>query len=235
MPDERVSVGAGDFVAPVLMRMAFHCVHCGVFTSQHWSQLLYRDGPRQPGTRMRRCVCFHCDGESFWLAEHEVMAAAEDPSAPILWPFSSSLAPQAHPDMPPDVRDPYDEARGIVERSPRGACALLRLGLQLLMPHLGEPGKNIDADIQSLVSKGLAVEVQEALDAIRVIGNEAVHPGTLDLQDDVDTAVTLFGIVNFIVDQRISQPKKVAALYAKLPPNKLAGIANRDANRQTKK
>ena len=226
---------ATGHVAPVLMREAFHCVRCGILTSQKWSPLYYREGNRHHGTRVRRCVCFHCGAESFWLAPGSVALATEDASAPMLWPFSSAMSPQAHVDMPPDVRGPYDEARGIVERSPRGAAALLRLAMQLLMPHLGQPGKNIDQDIAALVANGLAVEVQQALDAVRVIGNESVHPGTLDMEDDLETAITLFGVLNFIVDQRISQPKKVAALYVNLPPDKLAGIANRDAKRRTKK
>lgn len=50
-------------------------------------------------------------------------------------------------------------------------------------------GKNIDDDIVRLVKKGLNQTIQKALDAARVIGNEAVHPGTLDLKDNHDTAL----------------------------------------------
>lgn len=130
--------------------------------------------------------------------------------------------------MPEVVRADYQEARTIVDRSPRGAAALLRLALQKLMTVLGEPGNDINRDIGSLVQKGLPVEVQQALDAVRVVGNEAVHPGTLDLKDDTDTAAALFGLMNYIVDQRIAQPKKLQQLYSRLPPAKLAGIQQRD-------
>src|SRR6185437_4193903 len=107
----------------------------------------------------------------------------------------------------------YDEATGVLQKSPRSAAALLRLCVQKLCKELGEPGENLNADIASLVRRGLAVEVQQALDIVRVIGNEQVHPGQLDIRDDPGIAVELFGLLNFIVDDRISRPKAIRALY----------------------
>ena len=85
---------------------------------------------------------------------------------------------------------------------------------------MGEKGKNIDDDIASLVKKGLSPLVQQSLDAVRVIGNEAVHPGTLDLKDDRDTATRLFDLVNIIAEQMISNPKHVKEIYEKIPEEK---------------
>jgi len=66
------------------------------------------------------------------------------------------------------------------------------------------------------------------LDIVRVIGNEAVHPGVIDLNDDRETASQLLILINSIADQMISHPKKVEELYGKLPENKREAIEKRN-------
>lgn len=116
----------------------------------------------------------------------------------------------------------------ILDLSPRGAAALLRLGIQKLCQHLGETGENLYHDIAALVKKGLDVRVQRALDVVRVIGNNAVHPGHIDLRDDRATAEKLFGLVNLIAERMISQPKHVQELYESLPEGARKAIEKRD-------
>jgi hypothetical protein len=140
----------------------------------------------------------------------------------------SRQGPAPNADLPTDVSADYQEARSIFQLSPRGAAGLLRLAIQKLCKAVGESGENINADIAAMVKKGLSVRVQQALDYVRVIGNEAVHPGTIDLRDTPETAETLFGLVNLIAEKMISEPKHVEALYKSLPADKLAGIENRD-------
>ncbi len=159
--------------------------------------------------------CVSCRKSSFWIAETLVYPEVE-------------IAVDMNPDTPPDIAADYREAASIFQRSPRGAAALLRLGIQKLCKHLGEPGKNINDDIASLVKKGLDPRIQRALDVLRVVGNEAVHPGTLDLHDDPDTALSLFRFFNLIVEKMISEPKHVDDVYSKLPADKLKAIENRD-------
>ncbi len=67
------------------------------------------------------------------------------------------------------------------------------------------------------------------MDSLRVIGSNAVHPGHLDLRDDPATAVALFGLLNFIVEQMITRPKELQNIYAKLPPSAVAEIQKRDS------
>ena len=144
--------------------------------------------------------CYHCDKIAVWVHTRLLFP-----------PKKSGIPPNAN--LPEEVLPDFEEAREIVNASPRGAAALLRLCVQKLCKHLGEKGKNIDDDIAALVRKGLNPTVQKALDIVRVIGNEAVHPGVLDLKDDLDTATSLFGLINSIVDQMMSHPKVVDDLY----------------------
>lgn len=141
---------------------------------------------------------------------------------------SSAPVPLPHSDLPEDCSFDYSEARDIASRSPRAAAALLRLTLQKLLIHLGESGKNLNDDIANLVSKGLPAIVQRALDVCRVVGNNAVHPGEIDLDDTPEIAHSLFELMNFIVEDRIARPKQVDSLYAQLPIGALAQIERRD-------
>jgi hypothetical protein len=110
--------------------------------------------------------------------------------------------------MPDDVRADFEEARQVVDGSPRSAACLLRLSMQKLCRHLGQPGKSIDKDIRALVRSGLPVSVQQALDVVRVVGEKAVRPGELDPRDDRQTALAMFALVNIVVEKMIAEPAR---------------------------
>ena len=95
-------------------------------------------------------------------------------------------------DLHDDIKSDYLEASSVLADSPRAAAALLRLALQKLCKQLGEKGENINDDIKSLVAKGLNPLVQKSLDALRITGNNAVHPGEINLTEDPARVVKLF-------------------------------------------
>ena len=159
--------------------------------------------------------CYNCDKIAVWV--HDTM----------VFPHERQGA-QPNQDLPADIIADFEEARSIVGLSPRGSAALLRLCIQKLCVFLGQKGEKIDADIAALVKQGLNPLVQKSLDIVRVIGNEAVHPGVIDLNDNRDIADQLFGLVNSIADQMISHPKSVTQLYEKLPLEKRKAIEKRD-------
>lgn len=126
------------------------------------------------------------------------------------------------------MRAEFLQAASIVDVSPKGAAALLRLAVERLMPHLEVEGKDINACIGLLVAKGLDSRIQQALDVLRVIGNQAAHPGQIDLKDDEDTALKLFDLVNLIVQALITTPKQINSMFESLPKNARDGIQKRD-------
>jgi hypothetical protein len=144
-----------------------------------------------------------------------------------IYPINATVAMPSQ-DMPPDVASDYLEARAIFEASPRSSAALLRLAIQKLCRHLGQPGKNINDDIGALVKAGLPIEIQQALDYVRVIGNNAVHPGNLNVADNPDTAKALFELINIIIEVMITRPRKIQNLYNSLPGSVQQAIHKRD-------
>jgi hypothetical protein len=120
-----------------------------------------------------------------------------------------------------------------LDASPRGAAALLRVAIQKLCKELGETGENTNADIAALVRKGLDPRIQKALDVLRVVGNNSVHPGQIDMRDDRSTAEALFGLVNLIVEKMITEPKHVDELYQMLPEDARQQIERRDTPKES--
>ncbi|MBC7623588.1 MAG: DUF4145 domain-containing protein [Aeromicrobium sp.] len=165
-------------------------------------------------------TCHHCEGRMVWFND--------DGQAHILYPLGISAAPTPHREMPEDVKRDYLEAKEIANASPRGATALLRLALQKLCIHLGGSGVNLNDDIGQLVQSGLPVQIQQALDVVRVVGNNAVHPGEISVDDNPEIAQAVFGLINAIIENRIAEPKRIQALYASLPEGARNAIERRD-------
>jgi hypothetical protein len=203
------------YTPPTFKVTSFNCPTCGAFARQYWFDLGYISGSFHRLEDLDIAICEHCSTPSYWHDEKMIVPDIGGVALP-------------NTDLPKNIKDDYNEARSILSRSPRGAAALLRLAIQKLCKYLGENGKNINDDIGNLVKKGLPVKVQQSLDILRVVGNNAVHPGQIDLKDNHDLAISLFGLINIIADVMITQPKHVDNLYSGLPPNLIKGIENRD-------
>jgi hypothetical protein len=207
------------YTPPKLSLKAFNCPFCNAYSEQRWVSFyqIVSTGHKieKWSKNLNLALCSHCDQASLWILDLMV------------WP-TAKAAPLAHPDMPTGVAKDFGEARSVLASSPRSAAALLRLCVQKLCIELGQPGKNINDDIGKLVAKGLSPKVQQALDIVRVVGNEQAHPGTLDVRDNPEIAAKLFALINFIVDDQISKPKLISELYEQIPPDKLKGISDRD-------
>lgn len=241
------------YVPPAHDKTAFNCPYCHAFANQKWQHVGLRPFEKDIAPNMfskelsenlklkeafesitpkltastssvgmghvyglNIAICFNCKKFSIWVGRQ------------LIWPLRGN-APIPNPDMPDEIRKDYDEASAILDLSPRGSAALLRLCIQKICMHVGETGKNLNNDIAALVQKGLQPHVQKALDIVRVIGNSAVHPGQIDLRDDRAVAESLFNLINIIIDSLISQPKSIREMYENLPKGALDAIDQRDS------
>ena len=136
----------------------------------------------------------------------------------------------ANDDLDGNIKSLYMEASKIFIDSPKGATALLRLALQLFLKQIGKDGKNINNDIKELVSEGLSPKIQRALDLVRVIGNNAVHPGQINLDDNKDVAFKLLKILNMIAEEIITKPKEIDKLYDDIIPDETKEHINQRNN-----
>jgi hypothetical protein len=160
-------------------------------------------------------TCYNCKKKIIWVNNHYL--------------YPDITAEEANLDMPESVKQLYNEAGLIYNKSPRAACALLRLAVDKLCNELGETDRDINKNIGALVKKGLPQTVQQALDVVRVDGNKAVHPGQIAFDvDDKATATMLMRLLNMIVDRMITEPNEIDSLYQGLPKSVRESIDKRD-------
>ena len=151
----------------------------------------------------------------------------------MIYPLVGS-APPPNPDLPEESARCYTEASEILGISPRGAAALARLALEELFKHLERPGRGLNAQIKALVEEGIDPRLQQMLDIVRVVGNNAVHPGQIDLKDNREIAHTLLSLVNIIAENLITIPNQISDLYeTAVPESARASIARRDGRTDT--
>lgn len=227
-----------QYYPPEHAKGQFHCPHCGVYAKQRWSHISAVNDiytlRNQYGNVSRSSnilgltmfhenltedwtisLCEHCDNKVLWLKTN------------IIYPKKIQVE-QPNKDLSDDIQKDYLEAANVLNDSPRSAAAILRLALQKLCKQLGEKGDNINNDIGELVKKGLNPAIQKSLDVLRVTGNNAVHPGELDLTEDTERVLKLFNLINFIAEKMITEQKEIEGFYAELPDNAKEQIKKRD-------
>lgn len=211
-----------QYIAPQKDLRRYTCPHCGTVSQVKIEQHHFQDDCHSTGhggvsiaNRLTIHRCVTCGKKIIWNDDEYI--------------YPDIVPAEPNSDMPESVKQLYKEAGLIASKSPRAACALLRLAVERLCMELGVNEKNIDANIAELVKKGLSVEVQRALDVLRVVGNKAVHPGQIAFNvDDKVTADALMELINIITDRMISEPKKIEAMYSALPQSALDAIQRRD-------
>lgn len=206
------------FVKPKYDNKSFTCPHCNCFSQHEWRYISLRIGMCESSSRWTTSWCLHCEQYCFWKNQS------------LVWPVKPGLADPVD-GCPKHISAVYNEARDVFPHSARASAALLRLAVQLICREKGLQGRDLNADIGVLVTQGLAPEIQQSLDLVRVIGNHAVHPGEIVIEENKEPIEQFFGLVNLIVDVLIVQPTKISKMFSALVPEaQQKQIAARDAN-----
>lgn len=211
-------------VTPAYKKQSFRCPHCGAFAAMQWKHLLVSHDDYSP---VSLSLCNACSRPSVWISDEkrvvETISVLLGNKGYLIYP-SASTAPAAEEDMPEDIKIDFEEARLVFNHSPRASAALLRLCVQKLCHQLLGKKGDIHSQIGELVEKGLPSRVLKAFDTIRIFGNESVHPGTLDLNDTPDVALSLFTLLNMAVRHCITEEKELEAIRALTPEAKRRNI-----------
>lgn len=233
-----------NFQKPTFASNLFVCPHCDGYTQQTW-YAIHRDNvnfiPREDSTFVKLLPYQHphfqpqYSGVSQYADQSIYISQCTHCHKIIIWYNFNIIYPlagtAASPNnyMPNEVKALYNEAASVCTISPRSAAALLRLALQILLKELGGDGKNINDDIAKLTKDGvLKDEIKTACDILRVIGNNAVHPGQIDIEDNTEITNSLFELLNLIVSETLERKAKIDSLYSLLPKGAKEAIEKRD-------
>jgi hypothetical protein len=223
-PSEGADTSPADDVIPQPSPFTdrFVCPHpsCGVYAHQFTAQVGIKYSPVE-GPNWAATVCNRCRVPAIWMKADDLSEWV------MIYPANSpGIAP--HADMPAHVAAIYEEARDVAQRSPRSAAGLLRLALQMLIDDLVPGTGSLDSKIGKLVAQGLDSRAHKAMDIVRVIGNNAVHPGQISLDDTPELVPSLFRLVNLVVEEMIARPKHLDQLFQLLPQQAREGIERRN-------
>ncbi len=232
-------------------KKSFICPRCGVLANQDWYKLLYDSDdalkkvsevleylaqqdlifpdvarskilsstlkllrqafkvPEEKGRELWVALCQHCGSFSLWLGER------------MLYPQTGE-APPPHPDVPPAIRELYEEARGVLPASPRASAALLRVALEGLLEEAGyEKGSLADRLKRAHEEGKLNAKIYELAEVLRLAGNAAAHyePWKIDPskeQEDREMILALFEFLNEVTEELIAKPKRLEEMKQKL-------------------
>lgn len=244
------------YYIPKYFGRSFNCPHCRVYSRQEWGYLRSRDlnyedycsntkydGPelvdyntgyeypdsniKYVGPDLLGDICLddsfavsRCDHCKKWVLWKDLK---------IIYPRSITVE-NPNPDMPEVAKKLYMESAQILQDSPRASAALLRLALQEILNKVVKGGeKNSINDNIGILSKEVDKTTQKALDLIRINGNNAVHPGEIQIKEE--TTEYMYKLLNIIVQKLISDKKQIDDLFKKLPKNIKESIERRESKK----
>ena len=208
-------------ILPEFKKDAFNCPHCGAYAHQAWlpedntiSATSHINGEYLVNARIHTkksftaCQCHHCKKVCLWMDRE------------LVYPDISSVE-LPNQDLPPDIMGLYKEAESVLNKSPRAAAALLRVALEKLCQEHGDRGKSLKENIDLIAQNGnIPPHLMDGMTAVRVVGNEAVHPGKINFESKETPKMVeaLFEMINFIAYDMITRRKRAEAICKKAAP-----------------
>jgi hypothetical protein len=131
-------------------------------------------------------------------------------------------APPPHEEMPPRVRELYEEARGVLPASPRACAALLRVALEGLLEEAGyRQGRLADRLEKAYEDRKLSASTYKLAETLRYAGNAAAHyePWKIDPsqgEEDREMVYHLFVFINDITEELIAKPRRDEEMMRKI-------------------
>src|ERR1700738_1294109 len=129
--------------------------------------------------------CHNCNGFSLWVR------------GLLVFPTRVDKTPEL-------VDEDVEEPAVVLNKSPRGATALMRVCIQKLVPLLEENGKELNQRVSSLVRKGLEMEIQQAMDVLEVLRSDSAQLNPLESQADRETALRFLDSLKEVLERRMS-------------------------------
>ena len=197
-----------------------HCPYCHTYCGFICFLILSDIPSSSENNRLIKGMCPSCNKTAIWLVNSEKEL--------LLFPDVPAFAPDPNPDMPENIKQIYIEACSVLKYSPRASAALSRLAVDELTTLFSDK-RTLNDRIYDMFTNGLPKQIKKSLDIVRVIGNNAVHPGEIDLSDNKNLALSLLQLINIIVQNRISEPKSIDNLHNLLPDSALKAIEKRDS------
>jgi hypothetical protein len=118
-------------------------------------------------------------------------------------------------DIPDSYRADYEEARAVLDISPKASAALSRRLMQkILREQLGIKKRDLSLEIDAFIESQAPVYLADAVDAVRHIGNFAAHPlkftntGDIVEVEDGEADWTL-QVVEALLDFAFVQPARL--------------------------
>ena len=128
--------------------------------------------------------CHSCNGFALWVGGR------------LVFPYNVEKTPDL-------IEEDLEEAAAILNKSPRGATALMRVCIQKLVPLLKQDGKYLNDYISSLVRKALEVEIQQSMEVLQVLRNDPGQPTNLETQEDKEMALRFVDSLKAILERRM--------------------------------